>query len=201
MAKVAVTSFDTLLKSIPDKVAFDSAKGGWSIDGLDGKEKIILSKDFSSSKPDIAVEFDAEPFVKAGLDVTKLPVDKYSYDKSTGKITMPYEYGQDKFQADTEKSALETLKQIVKTHRDIIGYHEEGDHYMITLGNGNSFAWAKDLSTNPKDIVFILDPKPLIDAGVDTSKIKEWAFAKLPVTDKEGKSVFLDKFLKAFAVK
>lgn len=201
VAKVAVTSFDTMLKALPDKVSVDDAKGGWSINGPDGKERIILSKDFSSTQPDITVEFDAAPFIKAGLDASKLPTDKYTFDQSTGKITMPYEYGQEKFGAAAGNTAIDTFKEIVKTHRDLIGYHEKLDHYGIALGNGNMFEWAKDITTNDKDMVFVLNPQPLIDAGVDASKIEEWIFAKVEVKDKEGKKELVDKFLKPFNLK
>jgi hypothetical protein len=201
IAKVSVTSFDALVKAVPDKVSNDSAKGGWAITGLDGKERIILSKDFSSNLSDIALEFDASPFLQAGLDVKKLPEDQYVYDASTKKITMPFEYGRDKFSPDSEKSVLDTFEQIVKTHREIIGYHEEGDHYKITLMNGNSFAWAKEIKTNKMDLLFILNPQPFVDAGVDIAKIKEWTFTKMPTTDKNGKSVQVDIFLKGFNVK
>ena len=201
VAKVAVPSFDALLKAIPDKVTFDDAKGGWAIDGLDGKQRIILSKDFSSSNPDIALELDAAPFVKAGLDVAKLPAGQYIYDSATGKITMPFTYGQAKFGTAAKKSALETFKQIIKNHRDLIGYHEKLDHYGIALGNGNMIEWAKDMSTNNIDMVFVLNPQPFIDAGVDPAKITEWVFGKVELKDKDGKPMILDKFLKPFNVK
>ncbi len=201
VAKVAVTSLDALVKAIPDEVALDDAKGGWAVNGLDGKERLILSKDFSSSNPDLAVEFDAAPFISAGLDASKLPADQYTYDEAAGKITMPYEYGPDKFGGSAEKSALEAFKQIVKTHRSIIGYHEQGDHYMVTLDKYNNiFAWAKDMSTNKIDLAFALDPKPLVDAGVDTGKLKEWVFAKLPITDEEGRQIKVDVFMKGFNI-
>lgn len=200
VAKVAVTSFDSLVKEVPDKVAFDDKKDGWAISGLDDKERAILSRDFSGGTPDIAVEFNAAPFIEAGLDVAKLPGDQYMYDESTGDITMPYEYGGDKFGAGAGKSALDLFKQIVKTHRSIIGYHEEGDHYKIDLGRGNLFGWAKDVSTNKADLVFVLNPKPLVDAGVDAAKIKEWIFTKLPVTDKDGKPAQVEVFMKAFNI-
>ena len=51
------------------------------------------------------------------------------------------------------------------------------------------------------DFAFILNPKPFVDAGMDTGKLKEWVFTKMPVTDKEGKSVKVDILLKGFDVK
>ena len=121
VAKASVTSFDALVKAIPDQVSYDSAKGGWTITGLDEQERVILSKDFGSDHPDITLAFNAAPFLKAGLDTEKLPKNQYLYDSSTGEITMPFEFGRDRFSTDAEKSPLDTFKQIVKTHRDIIG--------------------------------------------------------------------------------
>jgi hypothetical protein len=60
------------------------------------------------------------------------------------------------------------------------------------------FEWAKDLSTNDKDIVFVLDPGPFIAAGVDPGRIEGWVFAKVPVMDASGKPVEVDKILKPY---
>jgi hypothetical protein len=54
------------------------------------------------------------------------------------------------------------------------------------------------MSTNDKDIVFVLNPEPFIAAGVDPSKIDGWAFAKVTVDDANGKPVEVDKILKPF---
>jgi hypothetical protein len=50
------------------------------------------------------------------------------------------------------------------------------------------FEWAKDMTTNDKDIVFVLDP----------ARITGWAFAKVTVDDENGKPVQVDKILKPF---
>lgn len=201
VGNVAVTSFDALVKAMPDRVGFDNGRGGWAIYGLDGKERIVFSRDFGSTNPDIALVFDADPFLKAGLDVTKLPAGQYHYDKTTREITMPFEYGANKFRATAKKSAVNTMKEIVRTHREIIIYHEQGDHYGIALDDGNMYAWAKNLSVNPKDVVFALNPKPLLDAGVDTGRIKDWVFGKIEVMDKDGRAIWMEKFLKGFNIK
>ncbi len=200
VAKGSVTSFDELVKSIPDQIS-ESDNLEWILKGPDNKESLIVSKDFGSSQPDIVMEVDAEPFFAAGLDLSKLPGEQYSFFEQGKKIRLSFEYGTDKFDNAADKSVLDTFKQIVKIHRNIIGYHEEGDHYKIILGNGNSFAWAKDLSSNKTDMAFILNPQPLIEAGVNTEKLKEWAFTKMPVTDKDGKPSQVDVFIKSFNIK
>jgi hypothetical protein len=62
------------------------------------------------------------------------------------------------------------------------------------------FEWAKDMSTNDKDIVFVLNPEPFIKAGVDPNKIEGWAFAKVTVDDANGKPIEVDKILKPFNI-
>lgn len=200
VAKVAVTSFDEFVKALPGNVSYDNERGGWAIKGMDGKDRMILSKDFNSNNPDLALEIEAEPFLKAGLDATKLPANQYIYDSSKGTITMPFELGDEQFGADAEESAMNALKQIVKTHRASIGYHQALDHYGITLGDGNMFEWAKDMRTNDKDMVFVMNPQPWIDAGVDPAKIQGWIFGKVPVMER-GKKIEVEKLLKPFNVK
>jgi hypothetical protein len=197
VGKAAVTSYEQLLNKVSDKVIFEEANNRWVLTTPTG-EIFGTSVDFSTDKPDAVVEFDAEPFLKAGLNVEKLPSGQYIYDSSTGRITMPYEFGQTKFNYSGSPTALETFKNIVDNHRNIIGYHAELDHYGIDLGNGNMFEWAKDIAKNDKDIVFVLNPQPFIDAGVDTSKVEGWVFAKVNVKNMEGKMEAVDKLLKPF---
>ncbi|MCX7709132.1 MAG: hypothetical protein N2484_04715 [Clostridia bacterium] len=197
VGKVASTSFEAILNKIPDKVKADNANNGWELTSPTG-ERFVWSKDFSAAgKPDAMLEFDAKPFVNAGLDLNKLPKDMVA----GSKIVYKAEFGQDKFTYKGEPKPIDSFNQIVKTHRDVIGYHEKLDHYGIALGNGNMFEWAKDMNTNDKDIVFVLNPQPFIDAGVKPDKVEGWAFAKVEVKDKSGKPEQIDKFLKPFDLK
>jgi hypothetical protein len=200
VGKVAVTSFEAVLDVSKDKVSSNDAANSWTLQSPAG-ENFSWSKDFSSDKPDASVDFDAAPFIKAGLDVSKLPSDKYVYDQTTGRITMPYELSQDKFTYSGEATPIDSFKKIVETNRKAIGYHEVLDHYGVGLGNGNMFEWAKDMSTNDKDIVFVLNPQPFIDAGVDPSKVTEWVFAKVEITDENNNKKQVDKFLKPYNLK
>lgn len=201
VGKASITSFDALLKAIPDKVSSDSSKDGWTIDAPDGQVKIILSKDFSRTQPDIRMEFDAAPFINAGLDTTKLPSGIYTFDQSNKHIILTAEYGKDKFVYNGDATPIETFKEIVRTHRKIIGYHENLEHFGIPLGNGNMLEYAKDINKNDLDMVFALSPKPLIEAGVNPSILKGWILGKVQVMSKDGEKVLVDKFLKPFNLK
>jgi len=186
------------LAAMPDSISEDEKNGGWSITSPEGNEKFIWSKDFSASTPhDVMLEFDLKPFVDAGLDINKLPVGTATEDK----IMLGISLGDEELNYDGEATPLESYKKIVELKRDQIKYHEALDHYGIDLGDGNMFEWAKDMSTNDKDIVFVLNPQQFIDAGVDPSNVEGWIFAKVSVMDEDGKPIEVDKFLKPFNLK
>jgi hypothetical protein len=201
VGKYAVTSFEAVLNKIPDKITSDEVNNGWSLASPTG-ERFVWSKDFSKEgNPDIMLEFDAKPFINAGLDVNKLPKETYLYLEDMNVLMVHSELGNEKFTYTGEAKPLDSFKKLVETNRESIGYHAALDHYGVAMGNGNMFEWAKDMSTNDKDIVFVLNPQPFIDAGVDPAKVEGWAFAKVEVMEDGGKKVEVDKLLKPFDLK
>lgn len=209
VAKVANTSFAAVVAASGSNVAWSDEDQAWGLSSPKG-DQLLLSADFSRNnagavdldKPDGEFVFDAAPFVAAGLDVAKLPAtDGIKYELEDGKFMVHFELGADKFSPEAKKSIGATFAELVKFQRTRIGYHEKLDHYGIKLGNGNMFEWAKDMSTNDKDIVFVLNPEPFIAAGVDPSKIEGWAFAKVETKDDAGKAIQVDKLLKPFNLK
>ncbi len=212
VGKVANTSFKAVLDASKDTVSFSKEDESWVLRSAAGDE-VLFSTDFSRNaasgggmadmdKPDVEFTFDAAPFPAAGLDLAKLPaVDGIKYEIENGRFMLHFELGSDKFPADTAKSFEATFAEIVKTQRSRIGYHEKLDHYGIKLGDGNMFEWAKDMSKNDKDIVWVLNPAPFIAAGVDPAKVEGWVYAKVETKDDAGKTVFVDKLLKPFNLK
>jgi len=188
VGKIAVTSFEAVLKSESDKITSDEANNAWSLTSPRGA-------------PDIMLEFDSKPFIDAGLDVSKLPTDMYIYDNNTNKLMIRSELGNEKVNYNGEATPSDSFKKLVEAYRDNIGYHQALDHYGVALGNGNMFEWAKDMNTNDKDIVFVLNPQPFIDAGVDSGKVEGWVFAKVEVMNDKGKAIEVDKLLKPFDLK
>ena len=198
VGKIAVTSFEAVLNKVPDKVTSDEINNGWSLASPTG-ERFVWSKDFSKEgNPDIMLEFDSRPFIAAGLEVRKLPAETYLFVEDMNILMVHSELSDDKFTYSSEAKPLDSFKKLVETNRDSIGYHAALDHYGVALGNGNMFEWAKDMNTNDKDIVFVLNPQPFIDAGVDPAKVEGWAFAKVEVMDDNGKKIEVDKLLKPF---
>jgi len=192
----SVRAFNDLLKNAPQLVSEDKVNGGWSISAPDKSARFIWSKNFAESPVfDVMMEFAAAPFIAAGLDPSKLP-DNFIF--RDGMLTVGTKLGNERLSYKGEASPLASYEQIVKLKRGSIGYHGELDHYGISLGDGNMFEWAKNLSTNDKDIVFVLNPDPFIAAGTDPARIDGWVFAKVTVDDANGKPVQVDKILKPF---
>ncbi len=187
-------SFDAVLTAMKAKVNADDNFGGWSITSPDNEARFLWSKDFSKTTTDAYLEVDVQPFIDAGLDVSKLP-EGMMVDN---KIIVGTELGDENITYIGEASPLDSYKKLVKHYRDNISYHAALDHYGVKLGNGNMFEWAKDMKTNDKDIVFVLNPQPFIDAGVDPATLESWVFAKVETMDDNGKKIQVDKFLKPF---
>jgi hypothetical protein len=192
----SVNSFEKLMAATTNLVSEDEMNGGWSLAAPDGSVRFIWSKDYSKSPlHDVMLELDATPFVNAGLDVSKLPAGM-AYNNM---LMVGTKLGNQAITYNGEATPLASFKKIVELKRENIKYHTALDHYGVNLGDG-AFEWAKDMSTNDKDIVFVLDPKMLIDAGVDPAKVEGWVFAKVKVDDANGKPIEVDKFLKPFSL-
>lgn len=191
----SVKSFEAVLNSMGTGVSENTVFGGWSLESPDGEARFVWSKDFSYTTPyDAFLEVNAQPFLDAGLDTSKLPEGMLVGDK----IVVGTELGDDVLKYSGDATPIASYKQIVDRYRDNIKYHAALDHYGVSLTNGNMFEWAKDMTTNDKDIVFVLNPQPFLDAGVDPASVEGWVFAKVETMDDNGKKIQVDKFLKPF---
>jgi hypothetical protein len=205
VGKNSKTSFAKILETIPDNVEADDANGGWWLDAPDGTARFFWSADYSQDDTnDLEIDFDAKPFIAAGLNPDFVFPDTISY-KSTAAdgeesatISIGTNLGDEKPSYDGDDTPLSAYEQIVNLYRNNIGYHEAMDHYGISLGDGNMLEWAKDMSKNDKDLVYVLNPEPFIDAGVDPESIDGWTYAKVPMMDENGKNIEVYKLLKPF---
>jgi len=196
VADKSISSFESVINELP--IEADSEDSSWILTAPDNSAKFLWSKDFSSTTDyDVKLEFDSQPFINAGLDISKLPEGAIYGDK----IILGTDLSDEKSTYNGEATPLDSYKKIVEKSRDSIGYHAALDHYGIDLENGNMFEWAKDISTNDKDIVFVLNPQMFIDAGVNPQEVEGWVFAKVETMDKDGKKIEVDKFLKPFDLK
>ena len=204
VGQVAATSFDAVVAKLGDKVGKSAMDPAWQITSPAG-DVFLIAQDFArpnkdGESPDFELDFDAKPFLAAGLDVAKLPMSEtVGYKLEEGRFMLHFEWGDAPLAAATGgKDVTATFRQILATYRDRIGYHEKLDHYGFALGDGNMVEWAKDLSTNDKDLVFVLNTGPLIQAGLDPNKVEGWVFGKVEIRDANGKAQLVDKLLRPF---
>ncbi|GHU71110.1 hypothetical protein FACS1894184_17480 [Clostridia bacterium] len=182
VAKDSARAFKDVLTVLP---AQDGAASEWFLATPDG------GAEFRWSGALVQIKAASQPFIGAGLDVSKLDNadDEWIY------------YAEDfAMEPQTKANAAAQFEYIVGVGRKNVGYHAEMDHYNILLGDGNLFEWAKDMAANDKDIVFALNPEPLIEAGIDPEKLEGWAYAQVPVMV-DGKAEQVWKFLKPVDLK
>jgi hypothetical protein len=193
----AAASFEKMLEVLPAAPDAAETAGHWEINPPDKSAKFVWQKESAAASGyDVYIEFAAAPFVEAGLDVNRLPEGTLRGDKLVFGIRL------EKAAAPAaDESPAASFREIIWANPDIFGYHAALDHYGIDLGGGNMFEWAKDMETNDKDIVFVLNPEPFTAAGADPAKISGWVFTKVPTMDAAGSKIEVNKILKPFDLK
>jgi hypothetical protein len=172
----AATTFDAWISS--DAVTIDQDKTQWTIYIQDSDVSLFLQKNASS----VSIRYPIQPFLDAGLNPELLP-EEYRADAELLILSsrfLPEE--QPLF-----SSPKEAFEAIIQAFPEQIGYHSPMDHFNISFGNDTVLEWARDFKINTvtkepqdKDLVFVLNPKPLEKAGVDVTKVEGWTYA--PVT-------------------
>jgi len=161
----------------------------------DGQAEFSLSSDFTVTTPyDYQMVIDATPFINAGLDTTLLPEGMFV----DNKIVFGYNLSETGVNVQDVVPAFEAVFNLDSS---LVGYHAALDHFGLSLGNGNVLEWAKDFTTNDKDVVFVLNPEIFAEAGVNVEAVEGWIFAEVEVMDETGKMVMVEKLLKPFDVK
>lgn len=195
IAEYGVSSFASLSEAV--EITVDPEWSSWVIEAPDASVMFYLSRDFKATSPhDVMLMVDVLPFLEAGLDVSRLPQGVLIENK----LMLGQSLGDQSFTDSAQASAEASLKELVRLSRDTLGYHEALDHYGLSLGDGNGFEWAKDRSTNDKDIVFVLNPEMFRDAGVDVANVAGWILAEVEVMDESGNPTKVEKLLKPFNV-
>lgn len=198
IGKGAITSFKTVLDVYPDGVAANEGGDMWVLAAPDKTAFVAWQKKNALTNQNALVVWTSiKPFVEAGLNPKKLPKEMVSGDK----VVFGAKINQKKSALTGTDSPFASFEQLVENNRSRVGYHSELDHYGINFSSGNAFEWAKDISKNDKDIVFVMNPQPFIRAGVNPQKVEGWVFGKITVEDANGKMVKVDRFLKPFNLK
>ena len=180
VANYSPGSLKDITAAFPQIVSDDAANGYFYI-SVDGETKLRASSDYSQSgTEDIVMETPLSPFTDAGLDPAKLQAGDRA-DDTTLYLTADYGNG-----TGEKENVVDSLFESVKFDRKALSYHQDLDHYGIQV-TGGKFEFAKDYTTNDKDIVFAIAAKPLTDIGVDVKNVDGWAL--ITIKDPDGSSV------------
>lgn len=190
-ADKALDTFNTIVKTYPDKKGFHEALQHWGFT-LPTGEKFEWSKDMSANKADFAMVMLADPLVKAGLDVTKLDKNEWIYEPAgkdqmgvelPNRLIKPFDVSDKK---QVASGSEDSMRRLLKENTKLIKYHKEQMHYRLLLGD-NEVQWTEKLNSKNADMIFVLKAEPLVKAGLDVTKLEGsgWTFRPASEDDKE----------------
>lgn len=188
--KYSPSSLDQIVGKFPAILTDNTEADHYYYLTVDGETVLKVSHDYSmTGAEDLAIQTPLKPFVDAGLDPAKLGAG-YRADDTSLYLVADFGNGSGK-----QSTVTSSLFESAKADRSVLTYHADLDHYGIKFPAGK-FEWAKDESTNDKDIVFVIAAQPLSDIGVDVQHIDGWIFKTMK--DDAGKD--FDVLLKPFSL-
>ena len=188
--KYSPASLDQIVEKFPTLVTDSTETDHYFYLSVDGETTLKVSHDFSmTGAEDLVMQTPLKPFVDAGLDPATLGT---GYRADADSLYLVVDFGAGSGKQDTVTSSM---FESAKADRSVLTYHADLDHYGIALPAGK-FEWAKDETTNDKDIVFVIAAKPLADLGVDVQNIDSWVFKTMK--DDAGKD--FDVLLKPYSL-
>ncbi len=168
--KYSPGSLDAITKAYPAIVTDNTEADHYFYVTVDNETTLKVSHDYDlTENEDIVIQTPLQPFVAAGLDVTKLG-EGYRADDTMFYLIAAYGKG-----TGMKDTLTDSIFESVTYDRSMLTYHQLLDHYGVKLPGGK-IEWAKDYKTNDKDIVFVIAAKPLDDIGVDVQNIVGWVF-------------------------
>jgi len=200
----ALKAFNAIVKANPKNKGFHNALQHWGFK-LGTNDKFEWTKDTSANKIDFAMIMEADPLIKAGLDVKKLDSNKWVYKPAEveagvqlpNRLVFPYNVSDKK---ETSNGSEDAFRRILKQDPMLIQYIKDEKHYMLMLGDGNSVHFTENLGSSDEDMEFVLKADPLIKAGLDVTKLEGTGF-KLEVAGKDNMESKDDQLVKGYKLK
>jgi hypothetical protein len=188
VAKFSPDSFSDIINAYPEIVVDNTLTDHYYYLSVDKETTLKISHDYErTGTEDIMVVTPLKAFTDAGLDVTKLSAG-YRADDTQFYITVDYGKG-----TGEKSNVTDALFDSVTSDRSALTYHQLLDHYGIKV-TGGKFEFAKDYTNNDKDIVFVLQAKPLEAMGVDVHNVDGWIFKTMQDTDGSDVDVLLKPY-------
>jgi hypothetical protein len=180
----AAESFVSIIKDNKSDVGFHNALSHWGLK-LKSGEKFEWTKDTSANDIDFAMVIPADPFIKAGVDVSKIdskelvykPAAKEDGMETPNLLVKPYELSDKKQNSNGSEDAF---KRLLKVETLPVAYDGNSKNYVLQLAEGYKIAWAENKEEADNDLIFTIKAEPLVKAGLDLDKISKegWVYNK-----------------------
>jgi hypothetical protein len=181
----ALAAFNAIVKANPDRKGYHDAMKHWGL-SLPGGGKFEWTKDTSANDIDFAMVIPAEPFIRAGLDVSRLDGTGYVFQAAKVEageslpdlLLRPYNVSDKKENAQGSEDAL---RRILKQRNSIVQYDRDLRRYRLFLyDEGDApfeVQWTETLGLGDADVVFVIPAEALIGAGLDPGRLDGgWVF-------------------------
>jgi hypothetical protein len=189
VAKYAATSFGVIAKAMEA-----AEENGYLMIESPAGDLFGLARDFSGNL-DAVLSIDAAPFIKAGVDVARLPGDAGSvWAVENGRLVGRFDLASGGKAPSKEPKAI--VAALALANRGRIGYHAQMGHYGVMLDDHAMVEWAADAQKNDKDWVLVLDPGLVSVAGGKPEAVEGWILAMVPVDGPDGKMIEVQKLLR-----
>lgn len=176
MAKEATKNFDYIVSNNIENKVYHAELDHFGILLKDG-DKFEWTGDTSVSQADFSLSLNADEFIKAGLDVSKLDGTSFTYQKSSGTTPSILVYT---FNVSDKKAAYKDYKEAFEMLLTQIPERLSelnNDGFILDIGQVFQVHWNGEQRKN-KDIAFVINAKDLIKAGLDVNKLMEWKIWK-----------------------
>lgn len=156
------------------------------------RDYLAINLNFDSQE-DILAGFDLADFMQAGFDPARLdPADFLPgtpvYDLPTSTLLVSFDLGTASFESgrylDKDQKPLTAVDsrvlmgEIVRHFTAMTGSDPTTGLNFLVPAKAVALEWAQDMDKTDPDLVFSLDPAPLVKAGLDPAKLQVWKVFK-----------------------
>jgi hypothetical protein len=204
VAQFGQSSFASLVGRLGSQVLV--ADGAYRM-GVSSAAELTIVRRTPGTAQRLQLNLAAAPFVEAGLDTSRL-LDQpgLRFEVAGERLLLHFEWpapagargGAPEAAQGADSAVADYFNYLVGAHRERLGYHAQFDHYGLDLGAGMMFEWAKDTQANDKDVVFVLEPAPLVAAGLVPERVQGWVFAPVEMMAADGSKVTVQKLLRIY---
>lgn len=172
----AASSFNLIVTNNLENKVYHEALNHFGLLLKDG-DKFEWTEDPSVSDADFSLSINADEFVNAGLDVTKLGGTPFTYvaasDNNPNMLIYKFDVSSNKEIYKDSNEAFEKLLSQIPEQIAVL----ENDGYILSLDQGFQVHWNADGRVN-KDMAFVVGAEDLVKAGLNVDKLNEWKVMK-----------------------